>query len=234
MGRHWKFSAVFLALAAALFWLGAKQGGGIVTVVCFSAAAGFLGLSLSYLLSWPGLLGKARNGRLLGSSYLLFWPYHLHGYLALVASRLVLREPPFNEIVPGLFLGSRLLPGDGKFLATARLAGVLDLTSEFCETAFLRHAGAYLCIPLLDRTAPGAAELRKGVEFIRERLKRGPVYVHCAQGHGRSTTFVVAYLVASGQAASLEAAFELARSKRPRVRLSSSQWRALREFFSHE
>jgi protein-tyrosine phosphatase len=55
------------------------------------------------------------------------------------------------------------------------------------------------------------------------RLKDGPVYVHCAAGHGRSAMFVAALLLASGRLASVSEAEAFMREKRPEVRLSSSQ-----------
>jgi len=195
--------------------------------VAFSAAFSFLLVSLAYLFSWPRLLGKKRTGHLLPSSYLLFWPYHLLNYLSLALFRLSGKAAPFNEIEPGLYLGSRLFPRDQPALSAVQVASVLDLTAEFPEVPFLRRVPGYLCIPLLDRTAPTKKELEIALRFIQDRLSQGPVYVHCALGHGRSATVVLAYLLASDKFPDLQSAITYVRTKRPGIKLHSCQKKLL-------
>ncbi|HWI56674.1 MAG TPA: dual specificity protein phosphatase family protein, partial [Bacillota bacterium] len=88
---------------------------------------------------------------------------------------------------------------------------------------------AYFCIPMLDGSAPSPVELAVGIDFIRERLRSGPVYVHCALGHGRSPTFVIGYLLACRKMASVREALAYVQSKRPGVRLRAEQLQALQE-----
>jgi len=196
-------------------------------LLSFSAAAAFLGLALAYACSWPGLLGKKRSGHLLPSSYLLFWPYHLLNYLSLALFRMNRREARFNEVEPGLYLGGRLFARDQPALSALQISSSLDLTAEFAEVPFLRKMPAYFCIPLLDRTAPSPPELKAAVQFIRERLPHGSVYVHCALGHGRSATVVLAYLLATGKFANREEALKYLRARRPGVKLHPCQLRAV-------
>jgi protein-tyrosine phosphatase len=61
------------------------------------------------------------------------------------------------------------------------------------------------------------------VAWLTERAGEGPVYVHCALGHGRSATVVVAYLVATGRAATVQEGLASLRSKRPGVSLLAPQ-----------
>jgi hypothetical protein len=227
--RRYAVGLVFLALAAALFSTTLRQNG-FVHAAGLSAAICFTLLGVAYFFSWPGLLGKRRDGKLLISSYALFWPYHLSNYLLLAASRVLLRERPLDEIAPGLFIGARLLPFDCAQGAACEFKSVLDLTCEFSETARLRKVAAYLCIPLLDRGTPSQPQLRAGLDFIRKRLEAGPVYVHCAQGHGRSATFAAAWLVATGGANDPGGAVAKLRSKRQRVSLTAGQFSALAQF----
>jgi protein-tyrosine phosphatase len=56
----------------------------------------------------------------------------------------------------------------------------------------------------------------------------GTIYIHCAQGHGRTGMFAAAVLLSSGQAATPEEALRLVTSARPGVRLSGDQWLTLR------
>lgn len=220
---------VFILLGIALVWVGFQSTQLLAKILAFSGAMAWGSLGIAYFLRWPALLGKKKQGGLLLTSYLLFWPYHLFSYASLLMFRLM-RVVPFQELVPGLFLGGRLLSWEENRSGQLANASVLDLTSEFCEVGFLRKRRGYLCVPLLDGTAPSQVELKAGVNFITEQLRNGPVYVHCAMGHGRGATFAVAYLVASGKIPNLEEALNFVRSKRPGVRLKEGQLKALREF----
>ena len=78
------------------------------------------------------------------------------------------------------------------------------------------------------RVSPDGRTLTlKDPGFIRRARAEGPVLVHCALGHGRSATFVAAYLLAEGLAASLPEALDLLRRVWPGVRLSDAQRRLL-------
>ena len=138
------------------------------------------------------------------------------------------KENPADEIVPGLWLGCRLWPRDEKNLPT--VLTVLDLTAEFSEVGFLQNVPRYLCVPVLDTTAPTLDELKRGVEFLTTYHAQGTIYVHCALGHGRSATFVIAYLLASGQAKTIEDALSHLRKIRPGVDLHASQCSLLDKF----
>jgi protein-tyrosine phosphatase len=199
-------------------------------ILAFSSALAFLGIAAAYTFACPELIGKKRGGRLLLSSYLLFWPFHLLNFASLTLFRWSRQSAPFTEISPGLYLGGRPCSRDVRRLSELKISAVLDLTSEFGEVRALREATAYMCIPLLDRTAPSMSEFRAAICFIREQSQRGPVFVHCALGHGRSATIVLAYLVASGKFANLNDALGHIQNKRPRVRLNPSQLRALHDF----
>jgi protein-tyrosine phosphatase len=83
---------------------------------------------------------------------------------------------------------------------------------------------------LLDASAPTVGQLREAVAWLRELESLGPVYVHCAAGHGRSVCIVVAYLLAIGAADSIEAAERRLRELRSGVRLNADQIRSLRQF----
>src|SRR5215469_6626138 len=229
MNRGKIFGTVFIILACALVWLGLETSNVLLKVLIFWSALSSGALGSAYVLSRVALLGKKPGGDLPFSRYLLLWPYHLVSYLSLFIARFM-RVAPFQEIVPGLFLGGRLLSWEEKRSQPLANASVLDLTSEFCEVRFLRKDRPYLCIPLLDGTAPKQSELETGVRFITEQLHKGPVFVHCAMGHGRGATFAIAYLVASGKAPDLQQALQFVQSKRPGVKIRPGQLNALRNF----
>ncbi len=190
----------------------------------------FVGVGIGYAGLGARVFLKRPDGRLRLLSYVLFWPYFALNHLSLLGYRVFTKESAFDEIAPGIVLGARLYPRDENALLEQRLAGVLDLTCEFGEVAFLQHSEHYLCIPLLDTTAPSSDELDRGLSWLQERLGEGRVYVHCALGHGRSATFVAALLVANGVEPSAEAAESKIRAMRPRAGLNHGQRVAVEEF----
>jgi protein-tyrosine phosphatase len=60
----------------------------------------------------------------------------------------------------------------------------------------------------------------------------GPVYVHCALGHGRTATVVLAYLLATGQVATLREGLARLRTLRPGVGLHRQQAELVRRWES--
>src|ERR1051325_9058665 len=194
-----------------------------------SLGIAYLGIGICYVTGSPRWFFKRAGGRLSPLSFLIFWPYHLLNWISLQTLRLVVKEPAFDEIVPGLYLGRRLWLADCARLEQSGAVSVLDLTCELGEATPLRRSGKYLCIPVLDRSRPTRAEFDQGIRFIRERLQAGPVYVHCAMGHGRSAIFVIGYLVSAGIERDLERAIEHVRGQRPRVKLHVEQLRLLQE-----
>lgn len=120
-----------------------------------------------------------------------------------------------SHVAPGLLLGG--MPGREQMraLKRSRVTAVLDLTAEFSEPRPMRGL-VYCNIPILDLTPPTAAQLRRGVDFIREQISAGGVvYVHCALGYYRSATIAAAYLLDAGLASTADEALTLIRRTRP-------------------
>ena len=129
---------------------------------------------------------------------------------------------------PIFFLGCRLNASDRAAIERLQIRSVFDVTSEFGETAFLRKLNYRAC-PLLDTNAPTIDELKSGAQWIADAAQSGPVYVHCALGHGRSATFVAAALLLSGRAQNASSAVEIVRQQRPHIGLSRAQRSVLQQ-----
>jgi protein-tyrosine phosphatase len=84
------------------------------------------------------------------------------------------------------------------------------------------------CLPTLDGFVPAEQDCAKLVQEIAAH--RGPVYVHCAQGHGRSALVVGAVLLHRGLALSASDAEAKMKSVRPGVSMSFAQRRLLKRF----
>jgi protein-tyrosine phosphatase len=196
----------------------------------------------AWLLLWPALscalfssayaglrhrvFAKRANGKLPLWSVLPLLPILLLLWGVWHVWRLISREPPCHEVVPGLWLGRRpfeheLPPG---------VVLVVDLATEFPAARRIRQGREYLSLPTLDGSIPDEELFRTALE--RVAAADGPVYVHCAQGHGRSALLAAAVLIHRGIAADVASAVMLLRAVRPSVRLNSAQRRFLERLLS--
>lgn len=202
-------------------------------VAAASFAVAFCGVGLAFGFVGPRGFMKRSDGKLHWLSYVLFGPYHALNWLSLWAFRRAAKENAWDKICDNVLLGCRLSERDVPEIKRLGIVSVLDLTSEFSEPPALREL-CYRCIPLLDTRAPSLEQLQDGAAWIQAQSTRGPVYVHCALGHGRSATFVAAYLLRSRQAWTAEEAIEKIQRLRPRIGLHPEQTAVLRQLAAEE
>jgi protein-tyrosine phosphatase len=224
-----KYSLVFLLLAAGCVVSALARGDivGWFGIAMLYTAASFLLLAVAYAGAAPKLLGKRASGRQSMWSWVLFAPYFLLNALLFQMHRLLSGEPAFVQVAPNVFFGRRLLAHE---CAAIHWVAVLDLASEFPESVPLRKLTGYQSLPILDATAPTEEQLRWAVAWMAEKGAAGPVYVHCALGHGRSACVVIAYLLATGTVRSVAEGVRQLRGLRPGVRLQPCQRERLRAF----
>jgi len=114
-------------------------------------------------------------------------------------------------------VGRRPLAGE----VPTEVALVVDLTAEFPEPRAVRLACEYVAAPMLDTGIPVQGEFERLVHRIAEFPK--PVYIHCAQGHGRAGTLAAAVLIAKGLCATVEEAVSRLRAARPGLGIGDNQ-----------
>ncbi|KAK6248616.1 hypothetical protein QUC31_020181 [Theobroma cacao] len=144
----------------------------------------------------------------------------------------------WDEVDQFLLLGAVPFPKDVRRLKQLGVGGVITLNEPF-ETLVptsLYHAYGidHLVIPTRDYLfAPSISEISRAVDFIHKNASCGrTTYVHCKAGRGRSTTIVLCYLVEHKQMTPA-GALEYVRSRRPRVLLAPTQWKAVQEYSRH-
>ena len=169
-----------------------------------------------YLYFGPRIFGKEANGRLSLLAQLVLLPYLLLVWSIWHLLRTVKRESAFDSIAKNVLLGRRLLSHE----LPANVSHVVDLTSEFTESASLRTR-SYFSFPILDGLAPSPTQLITWVNAIS--ILSGTIFIHCAEGHGRSGLFAAALLLRRGLAQTPEEALQFIQSRRPLVRLSRLQ-----------
>jgi protein-tyrosine phosphatase len=108
--------------------------------------------------------------------------------------RLTSSEDCWNEVVPGVFVGRRPLANE----VPEEVTLIVDLTSESAEVRAVRTGRRYLAFPMLDTGTACEDDFERLVRRVADWQE--PVYIHCAQGHGRTGLVAAAVLVAKGHA----------------------------------
>jgi hypothetical protein len=187
-------------------------------------------LSATYFGAGPRVFLKRESGHIRALAWIPFAPYFLLNVLIFRLYRAFSREPAFVQLISNLYFGRRLTPSEAREGLSICWVAVLDLAAEFSEVATLRAVPGYRSLPVLDATTPTEQQLRETVVWLTENIAKGPVYVHCAMGHGRTACVVVAYLLASGTAQTVAEGVRMMRVLRPGVRLNRVQREALRRY----
>lgn len=211
-----------LALSGALVHT-ARGLGGPAWVLAWPALSAAL-LALAYLLRSPGLLGKRRDGTRPAWAWALFGPYLAFTAVVWHLARLTSRESPLDEVAPGIWVGRRVLARE----LPERFGTVIDLTAELDAPAAIRARPGYRCLPTLDASAPASAPFAALVEELA--AAPDPLFIHCAQGHGRSATLAAALVLRRGLAGDPAGAEALLRRARPGIGLKPAQRRLLLPF----
>ena len=96
----------------------------------------------------------------------------------------------------------------------------MSLEEEHLDAPF--GVDTFLWIPTKNHYPPSKKQLIIGINFLRTCVKnRMKVYVHCARGHTRAPTLVIAYFMNQGM--SFEEALSKVKKKRTVVHLSRKQ-----------
>ena len=204
-----------------------------ITLACIAFAYG----GWTYFVGWLGfdfiilgaahiqhshrVFGKRTDGALPLWSWAVFLPLQIYSLATLTLTRAIGNEPRISTVNDTLSIGSRPSGSDD----CTRFDAVIDLTAEFQETKRVRQQLGYFCFPILDASAPSADALKAVVDTPR----KGRIFVHCAQGHGRTGLFAAAWLLANGAAATADEALSILRKARSGIKLNSLQKRCLSE-----
>ena len=209
-----KYGILFAIVAVLLVMLAITNGGWFLLLLWPALSFGIV--SLGYLCLGTRVYGKSANGRLATINQLLLLPYL--GYLSSVwyILRFVKREPAFHQLATNLFIGRRLLA----YEFPDNIDHVIDLTCEFHNPNY-SHTTSYHSFQILDAFVPSDKQLCQWVSEVAELS--GNIYIHCAEGHGRTGLFAAALLLQSGHSLSPEEALAFIKSKRPLVRLGRLQ-----------
>ncbi|MCA9032688.1 MAG: dual specificity protein phosphatase family protein [Planctomycetaceae bacterium] len=209
--------AIFLALIACV-WQGWY-------LIALWPAVSLAAVAVAYLGVGPQVFGKSLDGRLALLNRAILLPYLVLTRGLWTLLRYTRGETPFNQLTDRIYIGRRLLNKE----VPSHFDCVIDLTCEFSEPVTLRSK-SYHSFPILDASAPSVGQLREWVQSAADLP--GTVFVHCAEGHGRTALFAAALLLHLKHARNPNEAMQFIKEKRPAVRLNHEQRRVLELFHS--
>jgi protein-tyrosine phosphatase len=141
----------------------------------------------------------------------------------------------YSKINDQVYIGSDLCSGGvclihGEEFRALGVAFEINLSRENNELPPKDMLMGYLWLPVTDGYAPSQVQLDTGTDAMNDMIKDGKiVYVHCKNGHSRSPTLVIGYLMRfSGM--SFEKAEQLVKEKRPEIHVEEVQLKALENF----
>lgn len=207
------YSYLLILLGTFFSVAGIAKGGWCFVLVWLGL--NFFILGIAHAKRWHGVFGKRTDGSIPLWSRIAFLPLFVQIEVVWHVLRIFSREPASNEVNETLVVGRRPLGWEieGEFV------NFVDLTTEFAASAAVRRLPSYRCFPILDGSAPAPEALR---DFLAT-LRPGRTFIHCAQGHGRTGLFAVAYLLNPKVAPDVESALQIIKDARPGICLNREQ-----------
>jgi protein-tyrosine phosphatase len=214
-----KYAFAWFLIAGGCLWLASELGG--YAWILLWPAISFLVVAFAYTKSWSGVFGKhPHSGRLAWPKKLLLAPFLLFTWFIWNLWRLTSSEPPVAQLSEECWIGRR--PTRTEIPDAIR--SVVDLTSEF--EGYHPPNVSYLNIPILDGGTLSTRQFRAALATLEQLPK--PIFVHCAQGHGRTAMVAIALLLSEKKAASVDSALKMIHHLRPQAIPNKDQLAALR------
>ncbi|PIN80481.1 hypothetical protein COV11_03930 [Candidatus Woesearchaeota archaeon CG10_big_fil_rev_8_21_14_0_10_30_7] len=135
----------------------------------------------------------------------------------------------YSKITANIFIGTNMCC-QGHFKKELLVKGIkADLSLEENKMDTPWGVEMFLWLPVKDHNPPSKEQVFAGVNFLKTCVKnQKKVYVHCARGHTRAPTMVIAYLVSKGM--NLEKALSFVKKKRPVIHPTKAQLSFLKKF----
>ena len=210
--RRWRIASYYL-LSVVVLGIAAFVIGGIALWLLWPAVSLFL-VALNYLYLGSAGFQKRANGEMSIAAKWLYFPYLLGAYLN---SRYWTRkEPKSVPICDGVHLGRMPTRHDIKTLG---FNAIVDLTAEFNKTY---NGIDWHAIPNLDLLVPSKADLLKAVRLIMQLEQKGTILVTCALGYSRSALTIMAWLMLTKRAKTMDEAISFVQAQRPSIVISET------------
>lgn len=220
LARRYGYCALFFSVLTVAALFTAYHRGGLWHPIALlglwlSACAGLL--AHAYSENDASAFGKESDGTM---PPIFLWgclPYALPLRLRQWVLTHLSKEPAYQELLPGIYLGRR--PNQLADLPHG-VTTVVDLAAEFPFPQTVRETlQNYVSFPILEASTRPFDELCACIDS----LPTSGLYIHCAQGHGRTGFFACAFLLRKHLASSFQDAVSRVTTTRPGIRLRHAQ-----------
>ncbi len=205
--RSWSIAMGYLVLAVVCAWLALTSGGAGLWL--FWPVVSFCMVAINYSLLGEKGFQKNLRGQMSLAARVLLLPYLI---LAYINSRLwTLNKQKAVYLGEGVYLGR--IPS-GYDIRHNRYDAVIDLTAEFHRPG---QKVVWHTLPGLDLVVPTRGTLLQAAKLIDDMQKRGSVLVSCALGYSRSALAVMAWMITTRRASTVDEAVNYIRNHRPEI-----------------
>jgi len=214
--RSLRYAFAFALLGVPAIVFGALGGFSGILLVWFGAT--LLAVAMNYAFPNHCPVFCKTNGRLTLTRKIMLAPFLAFLYGTWHILRKSSTDASFNELAPGFLIGRRLLPSEYPPIQT-----LVDLTAEFDE--HLPKGAKLLAFPILDGAPANPEALKSVARQIATSTE--PLYLHCAQGHGRTSMIAAAVLIERRLAPNVSEALASIAKVRPGAKPNRAQRAAL-------
>lgn len=135
----------------------------------------------------------------------------------------------YDYIANGIYAGTNQCCAIGLSEVLKKEGITADISLEDVRLDHPFGVEAYLWLPTHDNTPPSPDQLRLGIQMLDELVQqKRKIYVHCKNGHGRTSTLLAAYFITKGK--TVDESIDIIKKGRPGIHLQDSQRKALEEF----
>ncbi len=219
-----KYSLTFALLGALICYWAVSHGDWWYLLLWL--AFSFFTLSVGYGGVGPRIFCKQPDGTIPLWVRIVHFPFLFYAEVVWHITQKLSRENPFDKVRDDLILGRRLRANE----LPPGILNYVDLTAEFEDPEEIRQSTNYISLPILDAGVPSV----EGLIVAISRLHAGTTYVHCAQGHGRTGLFALAWLSTRGYVDSFEDGFAILKGARPGIALNKTQERFIKNFIAEQ
>ena len=208
------YTFIFFIIGIILFEMSFKTN-----ILFFWISLNFFALSIIYFLNNPSLLGKKSDGSFNLICLIFFSPWFFFVNFVWKIVVFFSKEPIYSEILPNRFWAGR------RFFykeLPKKVNQIIDLTSEFFKPFKFDKSINYICIPLLDGIEPDKHFFEKLRSFYDNNRNKN-IYIHCAQGHGRTACAVAIYMRLINEESDIEKNLLHFQELRPSGKISNRQ-----------
>jgi protein-tyrosine phosphatase len=139
----------------------------------------------------------------------------------------------YNYITDGIYAGTNQCCSMGLSEVLKKEGISADISLEEIRLDHPFGVDIYVWIPTPNHNPPNSEQLSFGAETLEKLVGQNrKIYVHCKNGHGRTSTLISAYLINKGN--SPKEAFKIIKKGRPEAHLQNSQIEALEKYWKNK